>query len=74
MKQWLWGGGDPWGEGAKCMHMSQEVEAICSDWETARQSSEDTGGSYHHPLKIPRESKGLGLGWMFPVWKKGFRD
>lgn len=30
------------GEGAKCMHRSQEVEAICSDWETARPSWEDT--------------------------------
>lgn len=62
------------GEGAKCMHRSQEVEAILVTGKLHDCLGRTQGGSYHHPLKIPRESKGLGLGWTFPVWKEEFRD
>ena len=32
------------------------------------------GRCYHYSLKVLRESKGLGLGWEFPVWEGGFSE
>lgn len=31
------------------------------------------GGTHNGPLKNSRQSKGPGLSWKFPVWKRGFR-